>query len=152
MIDGVIIKDLVTHQDNRGFFRELIRNTDGFFSPGFGQLSHSLVREGVVKAWHGHIRQYQWTYVIAGILDVVVYDARVNSRTYRKKICMTLGDEQRTAVYVIPPGVVHGYRCVSGPAHVLYVTSGVYEPEEELRIPLDDQSILHNWNHPNDQS
>jgi len=150
MIDGVLIKNLTSHEDQRGYFRELIRKTDGFFSPGFGQLSHSMVYPGVVKAWHGHVRQYQWTYVIAGILSVVIYDTRKDSRTYQKKIQLLLGDGQQAQVYVIPPGVVHGYQCMKGPAHVLYVTSGVYDPEEEVRIPPDDNSISHTWNNRSD--
>lgn len=136
MIDGVQIKKLVSHEDERGFFRELIRNTDGFFTPGFGQLSHSLVHKGVIKAWHGHVRQHQWTYVVSGLISVVIYDARENSRTYQQKVRLLLGDGQEARVYVIPPGVVHGYRCLSEPAHVLYVTSGVYDPEDEVRIPV----------------
>ncbi len=30
MIDGVVLKSLDTHQDERGFFREIIRETDDF--------------------------------------------------------------------------------------------------------------------------
>jgi len=43
LIDGVVFKELVTHTDERGFFREIIRVTDGFFGAGFGQWSHSLM-------------------------------------------------------------------------------------------------------------
>jgi len=38
-IEGVVLKHLVTHTDERGFFRELIRETDEFFDR-FGQWSH----------------------------------------------------------------------------------------------------------------
>ncbi len=31
MIEGVVIKELVTHVDERGYFREIIRATDDFF-------------------------------------------------------------------------------------------------------------------------
>jgi len=31
MIDGVMVKDLVRHPDERGFFEEMIRKTDEFF-------------------------------------------------------------------------------------------------------------------------
>ena len=54
MIRGVVVKDLVTHGDERGFFREIILSTDDFFSEGFGQWSHSLMFDGVIKAWHLH--------------------------------------------------------------------------------------------------
>ena len=137
MIDGVEIKKLVTHGDDRGFFRELIRNTDKFFSPGFGQLSHSLVHKDVVKAWHGHVRQYQWTYVVSGRLSVVIYDARENSRTRRQKMHLDLGEGLDAQIYVIPPGVLHGYRCRTEPTHVLYVTSGVYDLEDEVRLSVN---------------
>ena len=60
-IEGVVVKKLKTHADERGFFREIIRETDDFSSAGFGQFSHSLVYSGVVKAWHAHKIQSQWT-------------------------------------------------------------------------------------------
>ena len=66
MIDGVVIKKLVTHNDRRGFFREIIRVTDDFFKEGFGQWSHSLMFEGVTKAWHHHKIQTDWWYLRPG--------------------------------------------------------------------------------------
>jgi len=145
MIEGVVFKDLVTHADDRGFFRELIRTTDDFFSPGFGQLSHSLVRAGVVKAWHGHTRQSQWTYVACGLLKVAIHDPRPASPTCRTTIELLLGDAQPSRIYLLPPGVVHGYRCLAGPAHVFYVTSGTYDLAEEIRLPHDDREIGYDW-------
>ena len=50
MIEGVVLKDLVTHVDERGFFREIIRKGDDFFKEGFGQWSHSRMNQGVAKA------------------------------------------------------------------------------------------------------
>jgi dTDP-4-dehydrorhamnose 3,5-epimerase len=146
MIEGVVIKELVTHADERGFFREIIRVTDDFFPPGFGQLSHSLVYPGVVKAWHAHRQQTQWTYVVSGLLKVVLFDGRSESPTYRQTIEILVGDNQPTqVVYSFPPGVLHGYRCVGGPAHVIYVTSGVYDLSDEVRMPHDDPSIRYDW-------
>ena len=66
MIDGVVAKELTTHSDERGYFRELIRVTDDFFGEGFGQWSHSVVLEGVAKAWHIHKQQVDWNYVASG--------------------------------------------------------------------------------------
>ena len=145
MIEGVICKELITHRDDRGFFRELIRVTDDFFSAGFGQLSHSLVHPGVIKAWHAHHFQSQWTYVAIGLLQVVLHDNRPDSATFGEIIEFLSGDDQPVVVYGFPPGVVHGYRCVRGPAHVFYVTSGVYDLTDEWRIPQDDPSIAFNW-------
>ena len=67
IIEGVIVRDLVTHLDERGFFREIIRKTDDFFREGFGQWSHSLMFNGVIKAWHFHRIQTDWWYVAGGV-------------------------------------------------------------------------------------
>lgn len=146
MIEGVIIKDLITHADERGYFRELIRVNDDIFQAGFGQLSHSLVKPGVIKAWHGHKVQYQWTYVISGVLKVVIVDHRENSESYGEFINLLLGDVQSVKIYLIPPGVLHGYQCISGPAQVLYITSGTYDLNEEIRLSLDDLDVPYAWN------
>lgn len=145
MIKGVFLKDLSTHPDERGFFREVIRVTDNFFKEGFGQLSHSLVYAGIVKAWHLHKIQTQWTYVACGLLKVALHDTRSQSLTYGETMEFLIGDNQTSRVYVFPPGVAHGYRCLYGPAHVMYVTSGIYDPSEEGRIPHDNPDIGYDW-------
>jgi dTDP-4-dehydrorhamnose 3,5-epimerase len=145
MIKGVIIKELVTYSDERGFFREVIRGTDGFFSEGFGQCSHSLVYAGVVKAWHYHNTQTQWTYAACGLLKVALHDCRPDSPTFRETMEFLIGENQVAQVYCMPPGVAHGYRCISGPAHVFYITSGVYDLEDEGRKAHDDPEIGYDW-------
>lgn len=145
MIEGVILRPLVTHGDDRGFFREIIRVTDAFFDGGFGQLSHSLVHEGVLKAWHGHREQVQWTYVAAGVLHVVMHDERPGSPTEGVTLEWRVGDGQDGRVYRMPPGVVHGYRVLTGPAHVIYVTSGTYDPADEVRLDPDDPRVGFDW-------
>ena len=145
MIEGVFLKELETHGDERGFFRELIRASDGFFKAGFGQLSHSLVKQGVVKAWHLHKVQTQWTYAVSGLLRVALHDTRPGSPTFRETMEFTAGDGRPPLIYSFPPGVAHGYRCAEGPAHVLYVTSGVYDLGDELRLPQDAPEIGYDW-------
>ncbi len=55
LITGVEFKNLKTHGDERGFFREIIRVTDDpFFDVDFGQWSHSFMYDNVIKAWHYH--------------------------------------------------------------------------------------------------
>ena len=145
MIEGVMLKDLVTHIDERGFFRELIRGTDEFFAEGFGQWSHSLMYPGTIKAWHIHKVQVDWWYVASGVIKVALHDARSHSRTYRETMELFMGDNQPARVLRIPPGVAHGCKCISGPANLLYVTSKVYNPADEGRIPHDDPNIGYDW-------
>ena len=145
MIEGVFIKDLATHTDERGFFREIIRVTDDFFKEGFGQWSHSLVYHGVTKAWHIHKVQIDWWYVASGVLRVVLHDTRHDSPTYRETMEFLMGDNQRPQALRVPPGVAHGCKCVNGPAHLFYMTSNVFNPEDEGRIPYNDPTIGYDW-------
>ncbi len=145
MIEGVVLKELITHCDERGFFREIIRVTDDFFTEGFGQWSHSLMYTGTVKAWHIHKVQVDWWYIGSGVLKVVLYDTRSDSTSYRTTMELLMGDFQPSQVLRIPPGVAHGCKAISGPVHLFYITSKVYDPSEEGRVPHDDPSIGYDW-------
>jgi dTDP-4-dehydrorhamnose 3,5-epimerase-like enzyme len=37
------------------------------------------------------------------------------------------------------------YKCISGPMHIIYVTSGVFDRADEIRIPYDDMAIEYDW-------
>ena len=141
MIDGIVIKALKTHADERGFFREIFRFSEEFNDVSVGQLSHSLVNEGVIKAWHGHKVQSQWNYVVTGLIKVALHDYRANSPTYKETMEFLVGDGQEPSAYFFPPGVLHGYKCLKGPMQIIYVTSGVYDLEDEVRIDLNSLSI-----------
>jgi dTDP-4-dehydrorhamnose 3,5-epimerase len=142
VIDGVEIKELVTHGDERGFFREIIRETDGFFEH-FGQWSHALMYPGTAKAWHIHERQVDWWYCI-GALKVALHDLRESSPTRGETQELFMGDGYGAACLKIPPGVAHGCRALEL-THLLYVTSSVYDPSDEGRIPHDDPGIGYQW-------
>lgn len=141
MIEGVEIKELATNADERGFFREIIRETDGFFGH-FGQWSHSLMYPGTAKAWHHHREQTDWWYAI-GSLKVALYDLRPDSPTKGELIELFLGDRFARCLK-IPPGVAHGCRALEL-SHLLYVTSNVYNPDDEGRLPHDDKTIGYDW-------
>jgi len=145
MINGVVFKDVVTHPDERGFFRELIRSTDDFFAEGFGQWSHSLMFDGVIKAWHLHRVQTDWWYAGNGVLRVGLCDMRLESSTYKKIMDLLMGELQSVRVLKIPPGVAHGCKTVQGPVNLFYLTSHVYNPEDEIRLPYNDPSIEFDW-------
>lgn len=145
MIKGVVIKDLITYPDERGFFRELIRDTDDFAEEGIGQTSHSLVYAGVVKAWHAHVHQSQWNYVVNGLIYVALHDMRKDSETFGETNTFLCGDHQKQIIYKFPPGVAHGYKCIAGPMNIIYFTSGIYDLSDEVRIEHDDKEIGFDW-------
>ena len=145
MIDGVKIIELTTHADERGFFREIFRFSEQFTDVLVGQLSHSMVNEGVVKAWHGHVHQSQWNYVLSGQIKVALFDNREDSSTYKESMEFVGGNKIDPIAYFFPPGVLHGYKCIKGPMHIIYVTSGVYDLEDEIRKSSDDLNPAISW-------
>ena len=145
MIKDIIFKKLITNTDNRGFFREIIRCSDDIFSEGFGQWSHSLMYDNVIKAWHYHKIQTDWWYVCCGVLRVGLCDMRESSATYKQTMDFLMGDLQEAQIIKIPPGVAHGCQTVQGPVNLFYVTSHVYNPDDELRIAFDDPEIDFDW-------
>lgn len=136
LMPGVQLKQLITHDDERGFFREVIRTSDDFFAEGFAQWSHSKKESGHYEPlFHIHKHQVDWWYVPVGTMRVVLYDMRIGTNDEFQT--MLLGESQSGQVLRIPPGVAHNYKVVSdNPAHLMYITSKVYNPEDEGRIEL----------------
>lgn len=145
MIEGVEVKDLVGHGDDRQVFREVIRASDSFFPEGFGQLSYALMNPGTAKAWHVHQHQVDWWYVPTGALKLALYDTRESSATHGELEEFLLGPEHGHKVVRIPPGVAHGCRVLGGVTQLFYVTSNEYDPADEGRIPHDDPGIGYDW-------
>jgi dTDP-4-dehydrorhamnose 3,5-epimerase len=146
MIHGVELKSLITRSDERGFFRELLRVNDPIFAEGFGQWSHTLTYQGAAKAWHIHQVQVDWWYVAIGAIRAVMYDLRTESPTHGELQELFLGDNYPAQILKVPPGIAHGYKVIQGPMHLFYITSNVYNPSDEGRIPYDDPQIGYDWN------
>ncbi len=145
MIKGVVLKKIVRHPDERGFFEELIKTTDPFFKEGFGQWSHSFKKKGVVVAWHYHPTQIDWWFVSRGTLKVGLYDLREKSKTENEINEFVLGEEGKNVILKIPAMVAHGFKVLKGPAELFYITSKIYNPKEEGRIACNDPKINYEW-------
>lgn len=157
LIKGVEIKPLATHADSRGFFREIIRDSDPIFrsqsGEPFKQWSHSKMAKNTVKAWHFHHKQIDWWYVGIGAVKVVLIDNREESSTYRDKLELVLGDSHPDAIEAvvkIPPGVLHGGKVLTDFAHLFYITSEIYDTNDEGRIPFNDPEIGYDWGREED--
>ena len=137
MIDGVKILDLETHIDKRGFFREIFRLKEGFPLEEVGQISHSRVEKGIIKGWHAHHYQKQWNYVVTGKIEVALFDNRVESATFGQMIKFIAG-EQNNICYFFPENVLHAYHALEGPMNIIYVTSGIYDLNDEIRISFEE--------------
>lgn len=145
MIDGVEIKELVIHSDERGFFCEIIRKSDPIFKNSFGQLSCSVSHQGVFKAWHLHKKQTEWMFVLVGDIKFALYDTRQDSPTRGSLMEILMGQKFGYKAVRVPPGVAHGYKVLNGPMYIIYVANREYDSSDDLRIPYDDPDIGYDW-------
>ena len=145
-IHDVVIKPLITHSDDRGYFREILRDDDDLLSR-FGQTSITKTYPGVIKAFHWHKKQDDLWYVADGMARVVLHDLRDESPT-RGETQVIYAGEDNAVLILIPAGVAHGYQVI-GPKPVLlfYHVTQSYDPAapDEERIPYDDPSIGFDW-------
>lgn len=146
MIQGVKVKHLARHPDDRGFFQEILRDDDGLLER-FGQASMSKTYPGVIKAFHYHERQDDVWFFPVGNAQVVLYDLRQASPTSGETNVFYMG-EDNPIVLLIPRGVAHGYRTLGeSPAVIIYFTTQAYAPDnpDEKRLPYDDPRIGFDW-------
>jgi len=146
MIEGVEVKKLATFCDDRGFFREVLRDDDGLLSR-FGQTSVTKTYPGIIKAFHWHKLQDDLWYVASGMARVVLHDLRESSKTKGETDVIFAGEENPVLIK-IPTGVAHGYQVLGNqPVILFYHTTESYKKEapDEERIPFDDPKIGFDW-------
>jgi dTDP-4-dehydrorhamnose 3,5-epimerase len=145
-IHDIVIKKLTTHSDDRGYFREVVREDDQLLSH-FGQSSITKTYPGVIKAFHWHNHQDDVWYVVDGMARIVLYDRRAGSPTHGVTQVVYAGDDNPVAV-LIPAGIAHGYQ-VLGPKPVVlfYHVTKAYDSRspDEQRIAFDDPEIGFDW-------
>ncbi len=64
-IEGVIVKRLVRHCDERGYLLEVLRDDDGLLER-FGQTTFTIAYPGVIKAFHWHRKQHDLWFMAMG--------------------------------------------------------------------------------------
>ena len=143
MIDGVVVRDLVAHVDERGRFIETYRRE---WVPGGREMLQSNRGDrqaGCVVGLHFHRHQADWWYVVEGTARVVLHDLRVGSPTERTTMSFDLTAEEPRGVY-IPPGVAHGFASLTD-VTLTYLVDGYYDPADELGVTWDDPDIDADW-------
>ncbi|HEX6972397.1 MAG TPA: dTDP-4-dehydrorhamnose 3,5-epimerase family protein [Limnochordia bacterium] len=146
MIEGVRVKPLRVHADERGRLMEILRVDDELFIR-FGQVYMTTAYPGVVKAWHYHERQTDHFAVIKGMAKIVLYDDREGSPT-RGEINEFFAGEHNPILIQIPPLVYHGFKCI-GESEVIVINCPT-EPyrrddPDEHRLPPHGGPIPYDW-------
>lgn len=146
MIDGVIVKQLKVVADERGYLMEMLRADDPFFQK-FGQAYLTVAYPGVVKGWHYHKIQTDHFVTVSGMVKVVLYDQRKDSKTCGEVNEFFMG-ERNPILLVIPPLVVHGMKAIgTTPGMVVNFPTEVYKYDDpdECRIDPHSSDVPYDW-------
>jgi dTDP-4-dehydrorhamnose 3,5-epimerase len=130
MIEGVVIKELKKNFDERGYLAEVFRHDETDFRETMGYVS--LTNPGVIRGPHEHRQQSDcFVFLGPGEFELHLWDRRDSSPTKGEHLKMTAG-ESAPSLVIVPPGVVHGYKCVSEqPALCLNFPDKLYRGEEK---------------------
>ena len=146
MIEGVIIKKLGKYVDERGWLMEIYRKDEDMYQPVMSYVS--VTNPGVVRGPHEHKFQSDcFVFPGPGTFKLYLWDRREGSSTEGQSLELELGENDPHMV-IVPPGVVHGYKCISeSPAmsinlpDKLYKGEGKNDPEiDEIRWEQDPSS------------
>jgi dTDP-4-dehydrorhamnose 3,5-epimerase len=127
------------HEDERGWFAELVRAGD--LPKPIRQVNLSRSRRGVIRGLHYHERGQDDVFVcLAGMVRVVVLD-----RASGEVFTLDIGDENPVAIYV--PGIhAHGYEALTDCLFAYLVTEeyDAADPDEH-GVHWDDERVRHLW-------
>jgi dTDP-4-dehydrorhamnose 3,5-epimerase len=139
MIDGILLLPLRRHEDSRGWFFELRR--DSLLPRRTAQTNVSFSRQGVIRGLHYHERGQDDLFAcLAGTARVVVLD-RASGETFT----LDIGDSNPVAVYV-PGHLAHGFEALTDCLFTYHVTEE-YDPRDpdEHTVPWNDPRVRHLW-------
>ena len=112
-IEGVVIKELFKHIDERGFLVETFRidTLPDQIQPRMSYISNT--KPGIARGPHEHKEQTDiFCFIGPGNFKIKLWDNRKESRTYGYYMEI-IGGEDNPIRVVVPPGVVHGYKNIS---------------------------------------
>ena len=148
-IDGVIIVDVKSYGDARGYFMETYKKEDfakGGINVDFVQDNQSASVKGVLRGLHYQINhpQSKLVRVVEGAVFDVAVDLRQGSETYGKWVGVELTAENRRQLF-IPQGFAHGFLVLSECAVFCYKCDDVYHPNDEAGLMWNDPAIGIEW-------
>ena len=144
MIQGVLVKQLSQIADERGKIMHMLRADEPHFEK-FGEIYFSIVYPGVVKGWHIHKEMTLNYAVVSGMIKLVLYDPRKDSKTKGEIQELYIGEDNYVLVK-IPPGIWNGFKGSGNkPAIVANCATIPHRPDEIERLDPVNNDIPYDW-------
>lgn len=135
--------------DERGFFMETFRSSvfdEVCGVTDFVQENHSKSGHGTLRGLHYQTNNTQGKLVRVTkgeVFDVAV-DMRKDSKTFGMWVGVYLSAENKKQLWV-PEGFAHGFYVTSNEAEFVYKCTNYYDPESEVSLKWDDDSLKIQW-------
>ncbi|CAH7044468.1 dTDP-4-dehydrorhamnose 3,5-epimerase [Vibrio chagasii] len=149
-LEGCVIINPKVFGDDRGFFLESFHaeryKTAAGIKEIFVQDNRSRSTKNVLRGLHFQKTKPQGklvTVTSGEVFDVAV-DLRPESETFGQYEAVVLSGDNKLQFYV-PPGFAHGFCVLSESADFQYKCTDYYDPNDELGIAWDDDSINIDW-------
>ncbi|MBA2734783.1 MAG: dTDP-4-dehydrorhamnose 3,5-epimerase family protein [Acidobacteria bacterium] len=149
MIQGVAVRDLRKHVDDRGWLSELFRHDDlaEEFYPQMGYISQS--QPHVQRGPHEHAEQADFfCFIGPSNFKMRLWDNRADSETYRSVMTLFVGEDNPKSI-LVPKGVVHAYRNIGHGVGIvinfpnrLFMGTNRSEEIDEIRHEDDPETIF----------
>ena len=131
-------------KDNRGYFKELIR--ENVINKNFPFLVMSFSKKNVIRGLHIQTINSQGKFisVLKGKIFDVAIDLRKNSKTFGRVYRCILSEKNNTSIYV-PPGFAHGFQALENENYIVYSCTKYRNKESETTIKFDDKELNVKW-------
>ena len=141
--DLFIVKNKV-FKDNRGYFKELLR--ENIINKKFPFLVMSYSKKNVIRGLHLQTQNSQGKFVtvIKGRVFDIAVDLRKNSKTYGEYFSFILSEKNSNSIY-IPPGFAHGFQALDKENYIIYNCTKYRNSKSEIAIKYDDENLNIKW-------
>ena len=131
-------------KDNRGYFKELIR--ENVINKKFPFLVMSFSKKNVIRGLHVQTTNSQGKFisVLKGKIFDVAIDLRKNSKTFGRVYKYILSEKNNTSIYV-PPGFAHGFQALENENYIVYSCTKYRNKKSETTIKFDDKELNIKW-------
>jgi len=146
-----VFKESPTHVDDRGMVCEMF-DPRWNISPDPIVFSYFFtIRPGMIKGWGMHKIHEDRYFIIQGEIEVVLYDDRKDSPTY-KMLSKVFLSEYNRRMMIIPRGVWHANRNVGNKDCLVANLPTIqynHKSPDKYRLPLDTDLIPYKFDNPN---
>ncbi len=148
-IPGVVVVDVKSYGDSRGYFMETYKQPDfvaGGIDADFVQDNQSSSTKGVLRGLHFQIEhpQAKLVRVVRGTVFDVAVDLRPGSATFGQWEGAVLSAKNHRQLF-IPRGFAHGFLVLSDEAEFCYKCDDIYHPGDEGGLMWNDPAIGIVW-------